>query len=60
MDAVNQNSEYPVSQNTPKCTQLTNIDQNSENQSAKMDQNERNYPKITDTELVKVHQNLRS
>ena len=40
MDAVNQNSEYPVSQNAPKCTQLAKIDQNSENQSPKMGQNE--------------------
>ena len=31
MDTVNQNSEYPVSQNAPKCTQLTKIVQNNEN-----------------------------
>ena len=32
MDAVNQkNSEYPISQNAPKCTQLTKINQIIEN-----------------------------
>ena len=37
---LTKNSEYPVSQNAPKWTQLTKINQNIENQLAKMDQNE--------------------
>ena len=37
---LTKNSEYPVNQNAPKSTQLTKIDQNSENPVSQMDQNE--------------------
>ena len=37
---LTKNSEYSVSQNAPKCTQLTKIDQNSENVVYQIDQNE--------------------